>query len=324
MTPRLLEILQCPACGASYTAATDELRCPAGHTVPVVRGVPRFVSGDAYAANFGLEWTTFSTTQLDGADRPRDWTRDLYGHGPVTAAEESARTFRLKTGLAPEDLRGKRVLDVGCGMGRFLDVAARDAAHAVGIDLTRAVDSAAHNLAGRENVDLLQADLRSLPLRDGSFDVIYSIGVLHHTPDTRDAFRGLLRLLKPGGTVAIWVYHRPPWRRPWLPPSHAFSDALRVVTTRLPHGVLLSLCRARARMHDRVKNPLLAKVLRKVIPANEHPDFEWRVLDTFDWYSPRYQWKHTDDEVRGWFEESGLTDVRVLDVPVAVRGRLPA
>jgi hypothetical protein len=44
------------------------------------------------------------------------------------------------------------------------------------------------------------------------------------------------------------------------------------------------------------------------------------VLDPFDWYSPQYQWKHSYGEVLGWFEEHDLTDVRVLDVPVAIQG----
>lgn len=320
MTDRLFEILVCPRCAGTLSRAGEKLVCSSGHHFAIVRGVPRFVEGDAYAGNFGFEWTTFNRTQLDSARRGGEWSRDLYGHGVVSAADESRRTFELKTGLMPEDLRGKRVLDVGCGMGRFAAVASQHAGHLVGIDLTRAVDSAAQNLAGRDNVDLLQADLRKLPFRDASFDVIYSIGVLHHTPDTHESFSGLLRLLKPGGTIAIWLYEKARWRKPWLPPAQAFSDLYRVVTPRLPPRMLLSLCKARAHLDDRVHNPVVKRFLEKVVPASNHPEAEWRTLDTYDWYSPKYQWKHTNDEVREWFERAGLTDVRVLDVPVSVRG----
>ncbi len=299
--------------------ADGALTCACGARVPVRDGVPRFVEDDGYAGNFGFEWTVFDRTQLDGQNAEGSWQRDLYGQGSVDASEESARTFALKTGLTESELRGKRVLDAGCGTGRFADVAERLGAHVVGVDLTRAIDSAARNLAGR-NVTLLQADLRALPLAPASFDVIYSIGVLHHTPDTRESFERLVPLLKPGGIFAVWLYAKAPWRRPWLPPGQVFSDGWRLVTTRLPPEVLLPLCRARAELGDRVKSPLGRKVLQKLVPGNEHPDLAWRTLDIYDWYSPKYQWKHTEPEVRGWFEAQGFVDVRTLPVPVAVRG----
>jgi hypothetical protein len=52
-----------------------------------------------------------------------------------------------------------------------------------------------------------------------------------------------------------------------------------------------------------------------------HPEAEWRVLDTFDWYSPRYQWKQTYPELQRWFQEAGLDEIQVLARPVAMRGK---
>jgi hypothetical protein len=54
-----------------------------------------------------------------------------------------------------------------------------------------------------------------------------------------------------------------------------------------------------------------------------HPDRKWRILDTFDWYSPWYQSKHTYEEVFRWFENCGLEDLRVIEQPIAVQGRRP-
>jgi hypothetical protein len=60
-----------------------------------------------------------------------------------------------------------------------------------------------------------------------------------------------------------------------------------------------------------------------MIPMAFHPDRAWRILDTFDWYSPWYQSKHTYEEVFRWFESCGLDDLRVVEQPIAVQGRRP-
>jgi SAM-dependent methyltransferase len=261
------------------------------------------VESDRYASNFAFEWTLHDTTQLDNDER-----------------QESESAFREKTGLTPDDLRGSLVLDVGCGMGRFTDVASRWGATVVGVDLTAAVDSAAANLGARPNVHLMQADVFSLPLREGSFDFVFSIGVLHHTPSTRAAFDRLPRLLKPGGRIAVWVYSTRLRRWSWT------SDAYRVITSRVPKEQLYRACRVANPMYElrtRLgrRSPLLAMLAGGLLPTSMHSHSEWRVLDTFDWYSPRYQHKHSPAEVRGWFEARGLQEIRVLDCETAVVGR---
>jgi 2-polyprenyl-3-methyl-5-hydroxy-6-metoxy-1,4-benzoquinol methylase len=122
--------------------------------------------------NFSLEWTRHRLTQLDDATH-----------------HESEERFRIKTGFAPDDLKGKLVLDVGCGAGRFSEVALRWGATVVGIDLSLAVDSAYVNLDSRSQFHVALADIFRLPFKSESFDVIFSLGVLHHTPDTAQAFR---------------------------------------------------------------------------------------------------------------------------------------
>ncbi|PZR99800.1 MAG: hypothetical protein DLM67_02990 [Candidatus Nephthysia bennettiae] len=310
MKPELIPLLICPSCGHGLSAAgtgapPDEgaLRCEAGHVFPVRNGVPRFVDSDRYASNFAFEWTVHDTTQLDNDER-----------------QESEAAFREKTGFSPDDLRGSLVLDVGCGMGRFTDVASRWGATVVGVDLTAAVDSAAANLGARPNVQLMQADAFSLPLRERSFDFVFSIGVLHHTPSTRAAFERLPRLLKPGGRIAIWVYSTRLRRWSWT------SDAYRVITSRVPKEQLYRACRIVNPMYElrtRLgrRSPLLARLAGGVLPTSTHSHPEWRVLDTFDWYSPRYQHKHSPAEVRGWFEAQGLQEIRLLDCETAVVGR---
>jgi ubiquinone/menaquinone biosynthesis C-methylase UbiE/uncharacterized protein YbaR (Trm112 family) len=289
---------QCVACSGPLDVADDVFRCPTcSATYPVVSGVPRFVSSEAYAASFGYEWGRHRKTQLDsisGLDRSRD-------------------AFAAKTCLTADELRGARVLDVGVGSGRFAEIAADLGASVVGIDLTRAADVAGENLGRRALV--AQADLFHPPFADETFDVVYSIGVLHHTPDTRAAVERISRLVKPGGILAVWLYH--PAR------SQRFSDTYRRLTTRMSEPALYRLCQAASYLYYPQRIPKVGSLLGTVFPISVEADRTWRTLDTFDWYSPKFQWKHTVPEVVGWFEQLGYSDVRSLTEPTSVRGRKP-
>lgn len=104
------------------------------------------------------------------------------------------------------------VLEVGIGMGAdHLEWARSGPRHLAGIDLTaRAVDWTARRLAAHGlSSDLAVADAEHLPFPDDSFDIVYSWGVLHHSPDTQRAFREAHRVLRPGGVLRAMVYHRP-------------------------------------------------------------------------------------------------------------------
>lgn len=109
-----------------------------------------------------------------------------------------------------DKFRGARLLEVGCGMGTDLLQFARGGARCVGIDLTpRSIEITRHRfrLYGA-NGSFMISDGEHLPFRDHSFDVVYSNGVLHHTPDTAGAIRELHRVLRPGGVAKVMLYHR--------------------------------------------------------------------------------------------------------------------
>jgi SAM-dependent methyltransferase len=303
----MMQILRCPSCQGSLAEDSRGLACTTGgQSFSSVNGIVRFIDAEQYAGSFGFQWQRYSRTQLD-----------------TETCHRSEEAFRKRTGFAPEDLRGKLVLDVGCGMGRFADIAARWGARVVGVDLSAAVEAAAQNLSAH-NCAIFQADVFHLPFPPGSFDVIYSIGVLHHTPDCAHAFKALPSLLKPGGKIAIWVYSS--YNR-W----YRMSDIYRKLTRRMPPRFLHACCRAANPLYDvhqmLKKMPLLGRpasgALAYLFPMSFDTDPAWRVLDTFDWYSPWYQSKHTHEEVFRWFEDCGLLDVRVLDEPIGVQGRRP-
>lgn len=109
-----------------------------------------------------------------------------------------------------QDGRGKHVLEVGVGLGADHEQWARAGAELTGVDLTlRAIQKTRHRLtqAGLRS-DLAVADAENLPFAANSFDVVYSYGVIHHSPDTPRAAQELLRVLKPGGRFAVMIYHR--------------------------------------------------------------------------------------------------------------------
>ncbi len=297
-------VLACPRCRADLPGLdrwpAQGARCAGcGADFPIVRGIPRFVASDAYTASFSLEWNRHRKTQLDDA-----------------TSRESEETFREKTGLTPEEAAGRLILDVGCGMGRFADVVSRWGGKVIGIDLSLAVEAAYANLGGRENVRILQADLFHLPLRPGTFDIVYSLGVLHHTPDCEKAFRQLVPFVRPGGRVCVWVYGTMgPWER--------FARLYRKLTVRMPKRLLHALCHLAIPWYHVCRLPLVGDLLWTVFPISRHPNPDWRVLDTFDWYSPKYQSLHTFPEVYRWFRSEGLVDIALLNFPVALAGTRP-
>jgi 2-polyprenyl-3-methyl-5-hydroxy-6-metoxy-1,4-benzoquinol methylase len=305
----LQAILRCLGCGAKLNSDhAGGFLCPAcQRAYPNVQGVARFVDAQHYAASFGFQWHRYQKTQLD--------------HDEL---RESERHFLAKTALRPEDLQGRLVLDVGCGMGRFAEVATRWGARVVGIDLSSAAEVAAKNLAGRDFV-AFQADVFTLPFAPESFDVIYSIGVLHHTPDCEAAVKALDKYLKPGGLLVVWLYSGyNKWYRCsdfWRRFTHKMKpeNLHRILKLAVPFFYNLNRGLKRVPL---VGGPI-AGAIHYVFPVNRQKDPEARMLDTFDWYSPKYQSKHTYEQVFKWYAAMGMEDMRVGEISIAVRGRKP-
>ncbi len=293
-------ILCCPETGAVLREEAGFLVSDRGKKYPIIRGIPRFVPDDQYVGSFSFEWNTHNRTQLDS----------------FTGSSSSEIMLTQKTGLRPEDVAGKRVLDAGIGAGRFSDVLVKWGANVVGVDLSFAVEASHVSFLEKSNILVAQADIGNLPFADETFDIIMSIGVLHHTPSTEKYFKALVPKLKRGGRISIWVYPNEgdyKIRNYWIP-----------FTSKIPPKAFYDWCRWFVPMAHRNKdNPLIGFAKRMFPFSDQGLGLENDILDTFDGYSPTFHGIHSNAEVIGWFEDVGLTSVTALPITTSVTGIKP-
>src|SRR5579863_1098892 len=262
MNLRSSEWFRCMKCGAPLcvdsaspaqnngTIAEGRLICTACRgAFPIVRSIPRFVPSEDYAHSFGYQWNYFDKTQLD-SHMGNDLSRERF----------------FATTQWPQKMDGQVLLEAGCGMGRFTQIALETGADIVSFDLSTAVEANLRNNGDSSRAQFLQASIYEIPLRKESFDKVFCMGVLQHCPDVRAAFMSLVPFLRPGGEIVIDVYQKhtglfPPlkyWARPFLtwmgpqgvhkflslmiPPAFALKKALyKVPLVGTPIGNLIPI-----------------------------------------------------------------------------------
>jgi ubiquinone/menaquinone biosynthesis C-methylase UbiE len=199
------------------------------------------------------------------------------------------------------------VLDAGCGNGTLSMGVSEFGCQVLAIDVSDSV-TRAHRYALREKnrrTHFVQGDLVNLPVCPESMDIVYSSGVLHHNPDTRESLRVVARALKPGGKIYIWVYHQEPGLKFWL------QLKLRSVVSPLPSFI------KRAFVHVWIVQSMARQHLRTLLGTNDEKDrLTWRerTVDLMDIYTPRYRWMHTQDEVKSWYRELGFESIKTTEV----------
>lgn len=220
-----------------------------------------------------------------------------------------------------ETFRGKVVLEGGCGKGRHSVLSAQfGAKDVIAVDLGSAVEAAYRNTRGLQNVHVVQADLFHLPIADGSVDMAFSLGVIHHTPDPRGCFLELVRKVRPGGRVIAWVYGRE--NNGWI--VHVVSPIRAALTSRLPHEWIYQLSRIPAAalyavgrgVYQPLNRPPFAAVGRKLFYnayINYLAKFPYDEIHSIvhDHLTPPIAFYISREEFQSWFDEADLEEVQI-------------
>ena len=273
-----------------------------GNKFPLVKGVLRISDGDNYTDSFGVQWNKFDKTQLD---------REEVGH------TVSRQRFFAETHWDTQDLTGKNVLEVGSGAGRFSKVVLDStSANLYSIDYSDAVTANYKNNSSIavNRFHLFQASIYEMPFSDDSFDKVFCLGVLQHTPNFNESIKALISKAKLGGEIVVDFYPIKGW---WTKINAKYL--LRPVFKRLDHIRLMQkieanidwLMKAEALLH-RVGLGVLTRFLPLVDVKGTLPKYlskaekrEWAILDTFDMFSPEYDNPQRIDDVAAMFERCG-------------------
>lgn len=254
------------------------------------------------AKGFGDEWSTFRQEEDNLSRHERTAIFDSYFH-------------IFPWHLLPEGSVG---LDAGCGSGRWSVLVAPRVGHLHALDASAAALAVArHNLQGLSNVTFHESSVGDIPLPDASLDFAFSLGVLHHVPDTEAAVRAITSKLKPGAPFLLYLYYafdnRPTWyRRLW-----SMTDSLRVILSRQPHRLRLLVSGLIASL---VYWPLarLAALLSGVglrsggMPLAYYADKSFYVMrtDAYDRFCTRLEKRFTRAEIGRMMQEAGLEHIQ--------------
>jgi 2-polyprenyl-3-methyl-5-hydroxy-6-metoxy-1,4-benzoquinol methylase len=293
--------------GSPEVEHASALACRSGCQIPIVRGIPRFVESDDYAEAFGWQWKRFQRSQLDSYT------------GTTISRDRLTRCL----GGSLDAVRGKVVLEAGCGAGRFTEVLLDAGARVVATDLSSAVEANYANCGTAPDYFVCQADVRDLPVAPRSFDVVVCLGVIQHTPQPEETIAALAGYVKRGGLLAIDHYSRdyPSTLSRRLirslllrmAPERARALALGMTRALLPvHRALWSRRRGFGRLRR-----YLARLSPVVDYYDAYPDLrpellaEWALLDTHDTLTDRYKHLRDPDEIRATLVGLGLANEEV-------------
>jgi SAM-dependent methyltransferase len=212
--------------------------------------------------------------------------------------------------VALEDFRGKRVMDAGCGGGAHMAFVAPYAAEVVGVDLN-ATHVAARRVAGFTNARTVDGDIATFASPEG-FDVVYSIGVIHHTDDPDRTFANLASLTKPGGRTVVWVYaHEGNFF------NRVFVEGAKwLFVRRLPQSSLSPLARLCTALlylpvHTIYRLPLRWLPYYEYFQNFRKLGFARNMLNVVDKLNAPTTWFIRRSQIEGWFRDHGYRDVHV-------------
>jgi ubiquinone/menaquinone biosynthesis C-methylase UbiE len=258
------------------------------------------------ARGFGEEWSTF---RQDEAHLSAQQRREIF--------DDYFRIFPWA--LLPPG--GGTGIDVGCGTGRWSVLVAPRVAHLHVLDpSSEALLVAQQNLKAASNVSFHRASVAAMPLPDALLDFAYSLGVLHHVPDTQSAIDAIAAKLKPGAPFLVYLYYALDNRPAWYRALWRLSNLGRLVISRLPHPLRFVVSQIIAAL---VYWPLarLATLLSwlgrspRGLPLSYYADKSFYVMrtDAYDRFCTRLEKRFTRPEIEAMLKRAGFVDIRFSD-----------
>lgn len=345
-----LHLLCCPASHAALVisrvdeTAPDgeilrgELRADGpGHTYPIENGIPRFVANTGYNRSWDYKWTRIDQGRglnyriLDKQD-PAYRIHDIFdrnAHG----------------GMAFEHARARLALDIGCGVGQYTIKLLKEIgpSKVVSMDLTGGVDLFRAILFERfpeyrRRVLLVQASVFDMPFCDESFDYVFSLGVLMHTGDTRQAIAQAARVVKDRGQMNIWVYcplsihldvnetgRKVPmtlWRA--LPYWFMYAWAMLQIRLfrHLPHATVVAILKGFSSepWYRLCRLPVLGLVFRAIFGTVMHPDRDYRYINNYDGWCNNWADTWSENELFPTLREEDIVIRGISDWPTGIWG----
>jgi ubiquinone/menaquinone biosynthesis C-methylase UbiE len=249
-------------------------------------------------AGFGDEWSRFDQSDL--------------------TENELQRMFDNYFNIFPWDKLSANAVgfDLGCGSGRWAKLVAPRVSHLYLIDPSEALEVAKRNLKDADNCSFHQASVEEIPIADNSCDFGYSLGVLHHIPDTKAGLQACVNKLKSGAPFLLYLYYSFDNRPIWFRTLWKMSDMIRQVICKMPHGLRFFLSQIFAVI---VYFPLArtAKILEKlgmnveIFPLSQYRNNSFYTMrtDALDRFGTRLEKRFSKVEIKKMMEDCGLENI---------------
>jgi len=309
--------------------------CSNRHKFRIIRGIPRLVVDETTGfvkteAAFSSKWKKYNKFyhQKNWFLHQQNWFLDRFGWKNLVNFNKFLKTR-------------SKILDAGTGIGNSAKLFSSNSNSQVfAIDASESIDFAYKRYGATPNIHFLQADIRRLPFRKRFFNFICSDQVLHHTKNTETSFKNLTKYLEKNGMISIYVYNKK------APMREFADDFIREHTTTMSEKKCVEfskdmtyLGKVLSQLKKKIKIPRDIPVLK--IKAGtydvqrfiywyflkcfwaEDENFERSVGVNFDWYFPKFAFRHTPDEVRKWYADTKTKIVHFKEVEsgISVTGK---
>jgi len=248
-------------------------------------------------ASFGEEWTKFNH----------------FTDAEITNAGD--QYFDI---IPDKYITDKYILDVGCGTGRWTKYLVKKAKFVESIDPSAAVYTAANFLSDCPNVRISKASVDNIPFADESFDFVFSLGVLHHIPDTARAMKDCVKKVKKGGHFMVYLYYSLDNRGLFFKFIFALSNVFRVIISHLPTGLKKTVCDLIAVCVympfvglTKLFNAIGLRKATKYIPLSYYADKSFNIIknDALDRFGTPLEQRFSKKEIQLMMEQSGLSNI---------------